>query len=99
MNQLALNHRIESDGICAELMNMAQRELSAFFRAVTELFGTEQAELSAEDWLHEVEATHTLPASTREWRQITTRVIAQLAARCGNLAAGPVSAEFQPAGY
>ena len=33
---------------------MAERELSAFFRAVTKLFGLEQAEMSAEDWLIEL---------------------------------------------
>src|SRR5437867_723447 len=38
---------------CGDLMTMAQRELSAFIRAVTELFGSEQARLSAEDWLDE----------------------------------------------
>jgi len=36
---------------CIEVMTMAERELSAFFNAVTQLFGSEQAELSAEDWL------------------------------------------------
>jgi hypothetical protein len=36
-----------------ERLTLAERELSAFFRAVTDLFGAEQAELSAEDWLRE----------------------------------------------
>ena len=49
-------------------MMMAERELSAFFNAITELFGSEQAELSAEDWLHELIEIDGLPASTREWR-------------------------------
>jgi hypothetical protein len=35
-------------------MTMAERELSAFFNTVTQLFGLEQAELSAEDWLQEL---------------------------------------------
>ena len=46
---------------CADLMTMAERELSAFFNAVTQLFGSEQAELSAEDWLHELIETDGLP--------------------------------------
>ena len=77
MNQLALKRSLVDEGAtCAELLSMAQRELTALFRAVTELFGAEQAALSAEDWLDEVEAGRTLPASTREWRQVTVRVIA-----------------------
>jgi len=46
---------------------MAEHELSAFFGAVTELFGSEQAALSAEDWLHALINIDGLPASTREW--------------------------------
>ena len=33
----------------ADLMVIAERELGAFIRAVTELFGPEQARLAAED--------------------------------------------------
>ena len=40
---------------CEEQIKMAERELSAFIRAVTELFGPEQARLSTEDWLDESE--------------------------------------------
>ena len=40
---------------CEDQIQMAERELSAFIRAVTELFGPEQARLSAEDWLDESE--------------------------------------------
>jgi hypothetical protein len=39
---------------------MAERGLSALIRAVTELFGPEQAKLSAEDWLDE---SHGRPAT------------------------------------
>ncbi|MFZ0708045.1 MAG: hypothetical protein WAM71_20770, partial [Candidatus Korobacteraceae bacterium] len=64
----------------------------AFFKAVTELFGAEQAELSAEDWLHEVEESRALPASPREWRRVTASVIAQLAKQV----VIPISAGVQP---
>jgi hypothetical protein len=47
-------------------MTMAERELSAFVNAVTQLFGSEQAELSAEDWLQELIEIDGLPFSTRE---------------------------------
>jgi hypothetical protein len=55
--------------------------LSAFFHAVAQLFGPEQAELSAEDWFEELIGIDPLPASAREWRSLTTRVSARLARR------------------
>jgi len=63
---------------CSDLMTMAERELSAFFNAVTQLFGSEQAELSAEDWLHELIEIDGLPTSAREWSLITTKVSTRL---------------------
>jgi hypothetical protein len=66
---------------CPDLTTMAERELSAFFNAVTQSFGSEQAELSAEDWLHELIEIGALPASTREWRLITAKVSTRLASR------------------
>jgi hypothetical protein len=62
-------------------MTMGERELSAFFNAVTRSFGLEQAELSAEDWLQELIEIDGLPASAREWRLITTKVSTRLASR------------------
>ena len=64
---------------CADRMTMAEQELSAFFTAVKDLFGSKQAELSAEDWLQELEANDDLPRSADEWRLITNRVTKQLA--------------------
>jgi hypothetical protein len=66
---------------CSDLMTMAERELSAFFNAVTQLFGTEQAKLSAEDWLQELSGIDGLPASDRGWRLITAKVSTRLASR------------------
>jgi len=63
---------------CADLMTMAERELSAFFNAVTQLFGSEQAELSAEDWLQELIGIDGLPTSAHEWRLITAKVSTRL---------------------
>jgi hypothetical protein len=70
-----------SDHPCPDLVTMAERELSAFFNAVTQLFGSEQAELSAGDWLRELIEIEGLPASTREWRSITAKASTQLASR------------------
>ena len=66
---------------CPDLTMMAERELSAFFNAVANLFGPEQAELSAEDWLQELIESDVLAASTREWQQITAKVSTRLASR------------------
>ena len=66
---------------CTEFMTMAERELSAFFNAVTQLFGSEQAELSAEDWLQELIEIDDLPTSVPKWRSITAKVSTRLPSR------------------
>jgi len=66
---------------CIEVMTMAERELSAFFNAVTQLFGSEQAGLSAEDWLQELIEIDDLPTSVPKWRSITAKVSTRLASR------------------
>ena len=79
MNPLARDKTSKNpNSRCADLMTMAERELSAFFNAVTQLFGSEQAELSAEDWLHELIEIEALPTSAREWRLITAKVSTRL---------------------
>jgi hypothetical protein len=72
-----------SDGpTFAKLMTMAERELGAFISAVTELFGSEQARLAAEDWLDELVLMEALPGLTsRDWRLITIAASARLANR------------------
>src|SRR5579863_4917829 len=71
---------------CADQVNMAERELSAFIRAVTELFGPEQASRSTEDWLDELERIDRLPlATSRDWRAVTVAASARIGNR-GTLA-------------
>jgi hypothetical protein len=82
---------------CPDLARIAERELSAFFNAVTQLFGPEQAELSADDWLQELIETDTLPASAREWRLITARTSTRLASRLNASSLSSLSAEPQTA--
>jgi hypothetical protein len=66
----------------ADLMVIAERELGAFIRAVTELFGPEQARLAAEDWVNELELMDALPGATRrDWASVTIAASAQLARR------------------
>ncbi|MGA7293343.1 MAG: hypothetical protein WBW53_22885 [Terriglobales bacterium] len=63
-------------------MDIAERELFAFIGAVTQLFGPEEAKLSAEDWLDESELTASPPRSTnRNWRAVTIAASARLANR------------------
>lgn len=82
MKQLSVNESTKNhNSNCAEPMTMAERELAAFFSAVTELFGKEQARLSAEDWLHELAAMNDLPRSIETWRRFTVDVSARLARR------------------
>jgi len=98
MNPLARHKRSTNyNSHCADLMTMAERELSAFFNAVTQLFGPEQAELSADDWLQELIETDTLPASAREWRLITARTSTRLASRLNASSLSSLSAEPQTA--
>jgi hypothetical protein len=76
---------------CTDVITMAERELSAFLNAITHLFGSEQAELSAEDWLQELIEIDGLPTSAREWRLITAKVSTRLASRVN---ASSLSTEF-----
>ena len=61
-------------------MNMAERELGAFISAVTNLHGSEQARIFAEDWPDEIDSVDTLANSTtREWRLITIAAAVRIA--------------------
>ncbi|MCU1333839.1 MAG: hypothetical protein JWM08_2831 [Candidatus Angelobacter sp.] len=82
MNQLAINQSSKDHTLdCADVRTTAEQELTAFFRAVVNLFGSELAELSADDWLNELLTTKALPSSTRDWRRITLKASMRLAAR------------------
>jgi hypothetical protein len=76
---------------CPDLMTLAESELSAFFSAVTRLFGSEQARISAEDWLQELVDVDGLPTSARDWRLITLNATTRIASRVqtSSLAAEP----------
>ena len=69
-------------------IRLAERELSAFIGAVAELFGPEQARLSADDWLDESELMDNSPRSeARNWRAVTIAASARLANRVNVTAA------------
>ena len=75
------NTLTNSDPDCDNLAKMAERELTAFFHAVRQLFGAEEAELAAEDWLEELNRVSELPASHHDWRSFIAKVSTQVAAR------------------
>lgn len=78
INQRADNHT----PTCALMVTTAEQELAAFVAAVTELYGSEQAGFSAEDWLEELALRDSLPTSTtRDWRLVTVAASARLASR------------------
>src|SRR5579863_7482123 len=67
---------------CEDQIKMAERELSAFILAVTELFGPEQARLSTEDWLNELGLKESSPrATSRDWRAVTVAASVRFASR------------------
>ena len=71
-----------SDLIYDEQTHLAERELSSFIAAVTQLYGPEQASISAKDWLDESDSMDTPPFSTeRDWRSVTIAASARLASR------------------
>lgn len=71
-----------SEPTCADLLSMAERELAALFGAVTQLFGSEQARLTSEDWMEEMESLDELGGlKNRDLRQLSISALARLASR------------------
>jgi hypothetical protein len=68
--------------LAAELVPDAEKELAAYARAIRELFGSEQARQSIEDWMAELESTD-LPAggAIPDWRRVTIAAAGRLAIR------------------
>jgi hypothetical protein len=75
-------HEWLSNLIYEERTYLAWREFFSFIAAVTELYGPEQATLSAKDWLEELELMDSPSSSTkRYWRAVTIAASARLASR------------------
>jgi len=65
-----------------EQLQRADQELAAFIGAVAKLYGSDQARLSAEDWLDEAKEMDRPPrAGARNWRAVTVAASARLANR------------------
>lgn len=75
-------HESFSNLIDGDDLHLAERQLSSFIAAVMELYGSEQAKLSADDWLEESELTDSPPRSElRDWRAVTIAASVRLASR------------------
>ena len=73
---------MDHDFTLARHMEMAIRELGAFIHVVSELYGSEEARLSAQDWLDELELLDCMPEPTpRDWRSVTAAAASRLAKR------------------
>jgi hypothetical protein len=69
-----------TDSICEEQISLAERELSAFVNAITNLFGPQQERFAAEVWLAELEQADSAPRGTlRDWRAVSVAASARLA--------------------
>lgn len=71
-----------SDSVYEQQMHLEESELSSFVIAVTELYGREQALLSAKGWLDESTLMDSPPRSeARNWHAVTIAATARLANR------------------
>jgi len=65
-----------------DLLNRAEKELAAFARAVSEMFGPEHVHQSVEDWIEELELMDWPQSnSVPDWRHVTVAAAARLASR------------------
>ena len=75
-----------SSSIYLEQETREDEELSAFTRAVADVFGPQQASLSERDWLDEADSMDTPPLSTvRNWRAVSIAASFRLEADPRNL--------------
>ena len=66
----------------AQLLASAEKELSAFVAAVHQLFGAEQAQKAAANWMEELERMDwSSEASVVDWRGLTIATAARIAGR------------------
>lgn len=75
-----------SNSLYLEQETRENEELSAFTRAVADVFGPQQARLSERDWLEESDSMDTPPMSTvRNWQAVSIAASFRIAADAGAL--------------
>ena len=68
--------------IDANLLNLAENELAAFARAVSEMFGPEHVRQSVQDWIEELESLDwPQDKHAPNWRHGTVAAASRLASR------------------
>ncbi len=81
-----------------EKTNLAARELSAFVEAVAKQYGPQEARLSAEAWLEELEHKDS-PCEVRSWRAVTIAASMRLAERVAMNAVPVMASQCIASGY
>jgi hypothetical protein len=78
--RIGVNDREERS--IAPALFSAEKELSAFFAAVHQLFGAEQAQQAAENWIQELQDLDwSSEASVIDWRRVTIAAAARFVGR------------------
>jgi hypothetical protein len=86
MNSLVPGTEQSCFELAAELVPAAEQELAAYAGAVRELFGSEQARQSVEDWMAEFESVEwPIDGRMPDWRRITIAAASRLAIRAQQL--------------
>jgi hypothetical protein len=62
----------------------AEHELASFHRAVTELYGPQEAARAAEDWLRAFESSSSTTPAGVSWNRIAQSAASRLASRLGS---------------
>lgn len=69
-------------GLVADLLRTAERELSAFYRAILRRYGPEEARTAAFDWIEEVETMDwPLDGVVPNWRRVSIVAADRLSSR------------------
>jgi hypothetical protein len=81
-NAIIAGQKDSSQDVSARLLSAAEKELSAFSRAVEELFGSERAQESTKDWIEEIAGMDwSNGEASPDWRAVTIAAAARLATR------------------
>ena len=75
-------------------LHMAEKELAAFVSAVRELFGSTEAQQSAEDWIEIVTLMSCqTPGASPDWRRVTITAAGRLTRRVNSRTLGALPHE------
>jgi hypothetical protein len=82
MNNQSIGVNDKEEWSIAPPLFSAEKELSAFFAAVHQLFGAEQAQRATENWIEELEELDwSSEASVIDWRRVTIAAAARFVSR------------------